>query len=95
MFFKMADNKTVESRNVWIKALDNMKALNPQRVIAGHYVGESKVDTSIIDFNQNYLRAFENANGKSSNAQELIDTMKSAYRNICSKNSLWSSVPRL
>ena len=67
----MADNQTTESRNHWLTTLDIMAQLKPQRVIAGHFLGETKADTSIIQFTADYIRDFERMNGQSNNAAEL------------------------
>jgi len=79
MHLWVADNKTTESRNKWIKTLDVMTALNPQRVIAGHFIGDTKADTRIIEFTKTYLRNFEQANSKSSDAAQLTERMKALY----------------
>lgn len=79
MHLWMADNKTTESRNKWIKTLDNMLNLNPKRVIAGHYILRSKEDKSIIEFTRTYLENFETANSNTSNSTALKEKMKSLY----------------
>lgn len=88
MHIWMADNKTTESRNKWSKTLDNMKALQPQRVIAGHYLGQSSEGTDIIDFTQGYIAAFENANTGSADASVLTARMKTAYPQLAEEGTL-------
>lgn len=75
----MADNKTTESRNKWIKTLDNMLELNPDRVIAGHFINKSREDKSIIEFTKTYIKNFEIVNNNSSSSDELTKNMKALY----------------
>lgn len=79
MHIWMADNKTTSSRKKWIKTLDTMLSLNPERVIAGHYINQSKEDKSIIEFTKTYLKNFETANSNSSSSDELSKNMKALY----------------
>ena len=88
MHLWVADNKTPASRAAWLKTLDNMLALQPKRVIAGHYLGDSKEDTSIIHFTQDYLQAFNQAASASINAQELITDIKQHYPELPSVGTL-------
>lgn len=79
MHIWMADNKSSESRLNWIKTLELMEALNPQRVIAGHFIGKSTADTSIIKFTKTYIENFERLNNQSKNAAQLSEKMKAIY----------------
>ena len=79
MHIWMADNKTTESRNKWIKTLDIMTALNPQRVIAGHFIGDTKANSSIIEFTKTYIQNFELATNESINAAQLTEKMTLLY----------------
>lgn len=84
----MADNQTTESRNHWLTTLDIMAQLKPQRVIAGHFLGETKADTSIIQFTADYIRDFERMNGQSNNAAELTEKMKAEYPKLHEEGTL-------
>jgi glyoxylase-like metal-dependent hydrolase (beta-lactamase superfamily II) len=88
MHIWMADNKTTESRNKWIKTLDVMTALKPQRVIAGHFIGHTKADSSIIEFTKTYIQNFEQATNESSNAVQLTEKMKAFYPKDLDADSL-------
>jgi glyoxylase-like metal-dependent hydrolase (beta-lactamase superfamily II) len=79
MHIWMADNKTTVSRNKWIKTLDVMTELNPQRVIAGHFIGDTKADARIIEFTKTYIQNFEQATNESSNATQLTEKMTLLY----------------
>lgn len=88
MHIWMADNQTTESRNAWIKTLDNMGALNPDRVIAGHFLENTKADNRIINFTKKYIQDFEQANSESSNASDLTKTMKTRYPKLHEESTL-------
>lgn len=88
MHLWMADNQTTESRESWLKTLDNIEALKPERIIAGHFRGATKADTSIIDFSRKYVKDFEAANAKAANAEELIKAMLDIYPNLAEENTL-------
>ena len=88
MHLWVADNKTSASRDAWLKTLENMKALQPNRVIAGHFLGQSTQDTRIIDFTRSYIQAFENAAEASDNSQGLITKIKNHYPELPSVDTL-------
>lgn len=75
----IADNQTPESRDDWRATLDQVEALNPERVIPGHLVGESAEDVSIVEFTRGYVAAFEAAAEKAENSDELVAAMAAAY----------------
>ena len=75
----IADTKTPESRGDWRSTMDQILALDPKRIIAGHVMGESAEDRSSIDFTREYVAAFEKAASKAKNSEELIVMMKAAY----------------
>ncbi|WP_420588344.1 hypothetical protein [Bacterioplanoides sp.] len=79
MHIWMADAQSTEERQALIKTLDNIAALQPERVIAGHILGKAQANTSVIDFNKRYIQSFEQANSETSTADELIQKMKQAY----------------
>lgn len=88
MHLWMADNKTQASRSDWLKTLKIMSALEPQRVIAGHFLGKSKENQSIIDFTSDYIQAFERANSDSNTAAALSKTVKEKYPALLSEDTL-------
>ncbi|GAB5439247.1 MBL fold metallo-hydrolase [Falsiruegeria mediterranea] len=75
----MADTQTPESRDSWRATLDQLLALNPERIIPGHVMGESAEDASIVDFTKEYVAAFEAAAEKANSSEELIAAMQAAY----------------
>lgn len=83
-----ADNQTPESRDAWRATLDQMLALNPERLIPGHYMGESTEDTRSLYFTREYLRAFEAASAAAKNSEELIAAMKAVYPDFINTGDL-------
>ncbi len=75
----MADTQTPESRAKWLKNLDDMLALNPNRIIPGHVMGKSNENVQSIAFTRTYVSLFETEAAKASNSAELIQAMKSHY----------------
>ena len=75
----MADTQTPESRDSWRATLDQLLALNPERIIPGHVMGKSAEDASIVDFTREYVAAFEAAAEKANSSEELIAAMQAAY----------------
>jgi len=75
----MADNQTPESRRSWLKTLDNIVALNPEKIIPGHVIGESKMGMEAVEHTRTYIRHFEQQMAQSKDSAELIDRMKKLY----------------
>lgn len=55
----MADNATPESRDSWRQTLEQVSALNPTRIIPGHYNGTSAEDMTALNHTLSYMAAFE------------------------------------
>ncbi len=75
----LADNQTPESRDNWRATLDQITALNAERIIPGHLIGKSAEDESIVDFTREYVAAFEAASEKAENSTALVAAMQKAY----------------
>lgn len=84
----MSDTQTVESRDDWRETLDQIEALNPKRIIAGHSVGDTTEDTDIVDFTRSYVAAFEAAASEVQNSEELVAAMQAAYPDFTVNSSL-------
>lgn len=54
-----ADTATPELRSAWVSLLDEMKALDPAVVVAGHRLPETPNDISAIEYTRDYLATFE------------------------------------
>ena len=88
MHLWMADAKTPAEREAWLTTLDRMAELQPERVIAGHFIGRTKADSRVIEFNREYLRTFNRLAGNSKTAAELIAGMKQAYPQLAEEKTL-------
>lgn len=87
----MADNQTPESRKQWREILDRILALNPERVIPGHYVGKSSENVSSVTFTRDYIAEFEAAAEKAKDSKELIAAMEKAHPDFKNTSDLKTS----
>lgn len=71
-----------ESRQRWLKTLDELGALGATTVIAGHKDPKLKDDASGIDLTRAYLKNFETAAAASKTADELEAKVKGQYPNL-------------
>lgn len=84
----MADTQSAQSHTDWLNTLATIKALNPTRVIPGHYASGAALDASAIDFTAGYIRAFDEEAARSKNADALIAAMKNRYPTLQGESSL-------
>lgn len=75
----MADSQTKAARSNWVKALDALLALNPERVVPGHFLGAEPNGTAAVTFTRDYVQRFERELAKAKSSGELIDGLKQAY----------------
>ena len=64
----MADSQTKAARSNWVKALDNLLALKPERVVPGHFLGTAPKGTAAVSFTRDYVQRFEQALAKAKNS---------------------------
>jgi len=82
-------NSTEPSRSAWLRSLEQLKALHPRIVVAGHKRdSEVKDSPDAIDFMEQYLRDFEVARKSSSNPDELFAAVKSKYPSLALDNRI-------
>ncbi|KZK94280.1 MULTISPECIES: MBL fold metallo-hydrolase [unclassified Pseudovibrio] len=75
-----ADNPTSEKREDWQKSLDDLLALNPKRVIPGHFLGNTNSQTvGSIAFTKAYVAAVEKNAALAKNSDELVTLMKTEF----------------
>lgn len=84
----MADTQSAQSHAHWLRTLATIKALNPTRVIPGHYAADAALDISAVDFTANYIRAFDEETARSKDANALIAAMKKRYPTLAGESSL-------
>ena len=72
----MADTQSAQSHADWLTTLDSIKALKPNTLIPGHYLGDSSRSLKAVQFTADYIRAFDKETAKASNSAGLIAAMK-------------------
>lgn len=77
-----ADTQTKEARSEWRTALQEMKQLDPQTVVPGHYLGEMPSGQQAIDFTLNYLESFEQALAQNSTSDAVIKALTNQYPDL-------------
>ena len=70
---------TPESRKNWIAALDQLAALNPAMVVAGHKKPGAPDSPSTIQDTKRYLQDFDRLQKTAKSDQELFDQMTELY----------------
>ncbi len=68
-----------EKRKAWIKTIDEIAALGPTTVIAGHKDPKEKDDVAGLKATKDYLEAFETAVSSSKSSAEVQQKMKAKY----------------
>jgi glyoxylase-like metal-dependent hydrolase (beta-lactamase superfamily II) len=84
----MADTQTAQSHSDWLAMLDRIKALGPEVVIPGHFVGTMPAGTAAVDFTADYIRAFDEETAKAKDGAALEAAMKQRFPNLGGLESL-------
>lgn len=84
----MADTQTPQSHADWLALLDGIAALEPERVVPGHFAEGAKQDLDAVRFTGDYIRAFDEETPKAADAKALIAAMKQRYPGLAGKGSL-------
>jgi glyoxylase-like metal-dependent hydrolase (beta-lactamase superfamily II) len=63
----------------WLQTLDQIAALHPNIVIAGHQIAGAATDASCIEFMKRYMQDFDESVASSKSADEVREKMKSRY----------------
>jgi glyoxylase-like metal-dependent hydrolase (beta-lactamase superfamily II) len=74
-----ADSATPALRAEWINVLNDLEALAPSYVVAGHRVAGAPTDLTAIAHTRGYLELFEKTVAASANAEEAEAAMLAAY----------------
>ncbi|MDE2082469.1 MAG: MBL fold metallo-hydrolase [Burkholderiales bacterium] len=75
----VADTQTPTSRAQWQATLKTIEALEPKRVVPGHYLGAPPAGLSAVTFTADYLNTFETEARRANDASELVAAMEQAY----------------
>lgn len=88
MHLWLADTQTVQSRQAWLAQLDEMIALNPENIVAGHSFKGKTSDKTTLEFNKAYLQKYEQVLAESKDSGEVIAKMKQAYPSLAAEGNL-------
>lgn len=75
----MADTQTPQSHADWLATLSSIEALQPARVIPGHFAPAAPQDLEAVRFTADYIKAYDEEAAKAKNSGELIAAMKRRY----------------
>ncbi|TCO44592.1 glyoxylase-like metal-dependent hydrolase (beta-lactamase superfamily II) [Kribbella antiqua] len=74
-----ADAASVEQRAEWLRVLDDLEALDPSFVAAGHRVAGAPTDATAIRHTREYLRFFEKTITDAADAAAAEESLLAAY----------------
>ena len=74
-----ADSATPELRAEWIRVLDDLEALEPAYVVAGHRTAGAPTDLTAISHTREYLELFEKTLAASADAAQAEASLLAAY----------------
>jgi glyoxylase-like metal-dependent hydrolase (beta-lactamase superfamily II) len=74
-----ADTASTEQRAEWLRVLDDLEALAPTFVSAGHRVADAPTDTTAIQHTRDYLRFFEKTVTDATDAAAAEESLLAAY----------------
>jgi glyoxylase-like metal-dependent hydrolase (beta-lactamase superfamily II) len=80
-----------KGRLEWIAALDQIEALKPTAVIAGHKAPDTGDQPKIVEETKAYIRNFDRLSRTASDARELYDQMLELYPTWLNPGSLWTA----
>ncbi|HJZ66424.1 MAG TPA: MBL fold metallo-hydrolase [Candidatus Acidoferrum sp.] len=87
-------NSNEESRAAWLHSLEQIRALNPRTVVAGHKGRTDLKDTAdAVTFTENYIRDFGSAKKSATDSNALIAAMKAKYPNLALACDLGGNLP--
>jgi len=84
----MADTQTPQSHQDWLAALERIAALQPERVIPGHFAEGAAQDLAAVTFTADYIRAFDEEAAKAKDAAQLVEAMQKRYPSLKGADSL-------
>ncbi|HEX7801270.1 MAG TPA: MBL fold metallo-hydrolase [Pseudoxanthomonas sp.] len=84
----MADTQTPQSHADWLATLARIEALQPARVIPGHFDPGAPQDLDAVRFTAGYIQAYDEEAAKAKSSSELIAAMKQRYPKLGALSSL-------
>lgn len=82
-----------ERRLGWLASIDQVEALEPKRLVAGHMAPGSGIDdpAGMCAATRTYIRDFERCLTEASSAQQLVDEMLALHGDLGNVHTLWAS----
>ena len=82
-----------EKRLQWIASVDQIEALEPRIVVAGHKRPDARDDhpATILGDTRTYIRDFDRSLAESHSAQELVDRMTVLHGELGNPYTLWTA----
>jgi len=82
-----------EKRMQWIASVEQIEALDPKIVVAGHKRPDAGDDdpTTILGDTKTYIRYFDRSLAESQSAQELVDKMMVLHGDLGNPYTLWTA----
>ncbi len=84
----MADSQSPQARQQWLATLQAIQALEPQKVVPGHFAPGSAQTLEAVRFTADYIHAFEQESAQAKDAKGLIEAMKRRYPQLAPNLSL-------
>ena len=83
-----ADTQSTAARASWLAALDQISALQPARVIPGHFHAAEPTGLAAVTFTKQYLQAFEAALASQQGSAAVIKALTQQYPTLAGEDSL-------
>jgi glyoxylase-like metal-dependent hydrolase (beta-lactamase superfamily II) len=82
-----------EKRMQWIASIEQIEALKPKIVVAGHKRPDARDDdpSTILGDTKTYIRDFNQSLSESHSAQELVDKMMVLHGSLGNPYTLWTA----
>jgi glyoxylase-like metal-dependent hydrolase (beta-lactamase superfamily II) len=82
-----------EKRMQWIASVEQIEALQPKIVVAGHKRPDARDDdpATILGSTKTYIRDFNQSLSESDSAQELVDSMTVLHGDLGNPYTLWTA----
>ena len=77
----MADTPSLAAMDAWLKVVEDMKALCPARVIAGHFETADESPAQ-LDFVRDYLTAYRQAASANKDSAGIVTAMTARFPNL-------------
>lgn len=87
----LSESTTPDKRAAWMAALDQLAALEPRAVVAGHKREANGDGAEIIAATRRYLEDFDALVPRTKSARDLYDAMLERYPDRVNPGALWGS----